>query len=367
MMSTACWHRGYTPEDNHHPWARRTCEAILDEVADALARRYLKIGIHSDLATEPHLTNGLIGLRNILRNVPGYGAQYRIEGGMEMLPRRLAAGLNATEVRLDSPVTRISKDRGGCYVVDVRRGRRTRREAFDSVVVALPYNVLRTIEWSGERLRHAMARHAAHYDHPGHYLRISILFDSPFWRTRCSGSWLMLDAFGGCCVYDERAGDGESGHGVLGWLLAGADALAHCNADDTTLIARAIDSLPTALRLEARGRLVDGRVHRWMGALSGTPGGFPLLDARAAHQPEPIEHDRLAMVGDYLFDSTLNGVFRSADIATDLALAESGDSARRAYCSASRSSSRAFSQSRRTVRSVMSSASAISTSVMPPK
>ena len=57
---------------------------------DPVARKYLKIGAHSDMATEPHLVNGLIGLRNFLKSVPGYGAQYSIEGGMERLAR--AAG-----------------------------------------------------------------------------------------------------------------------------------------------------------------------------------------------------------------------------------------------------------------------------------
>ena len=55
------------------------------------------------MATEPHLTNGLIGLRNFLKSVPGYGAQYSIEGGMEMLPRALAATLRRTHVELDTP------------------------------------------------------------------------------------------------------------------------------------------------------------------------------------------------------------------------------------------------------------------------
>ena len=54
------------------------------------------------------------------------------------------------------------------------------------------------------------------------------------------------------------------------------------------------------------------------GCLDRHAGWFPLRDPRTAHQPEPIEHDRLAMVGDYLFDSTLNVVLRSAEIATDL-------------------------------------------------
>ena len=153
---------------------------------------------------------------------------------------------------------------------------------------------------------------------PGHYLRISILFDQPFWRRLIAGSWVMLDAFGGCCVYDEARVTRRGRPGVLGWLLAGADALSLCNADDRTLIARALESLPDELYAEARRRVVEGKVHRWAGAVSGQPGGFPVRDPRAAHQPEPVEHPGLVVVGDYLFDSTLNGVLRSAQIATEL-------------------------------------------------
>jgi hypothetical protein len=166
-----------------------------------------------------------------------------------------------------------------------------------------------------------MTRHVAHYDRPGHYLRISILFDQPFWRRRIAGSWLTLEAFGGCCVYDEQGG-GARGPGVLGWLIAGRDALALCNDSDESIVARAIESLPDSLRCEAHRLALESRVHRWAGSVSAVPGGVPSRSIRAAHQPEPIEHGRLAVVGDYLFDSTLNGVLRSADIATGLVLSE---------------------------------------------
>ena len=64
--------------------------------------------------------------------------------------------------------------------------------------------------------------------------------------------------------------------------------------------------------------MIEGKVHRWAGAVSGQPGGCPLRDTITAHQPEPLEHPGLVVVGDYLFDSTLNGVLRSAEIATDV-------------------------------------------------
>ncbi|MEY2724262.1 MAG: hypothetical protein RLZZ458_129, partial [Planctomycetota bacterium] len=31
------------------------------------------------------------------------------------------------------------------------------------------------------------------------------------------------------------------------------------------------------------------------------------------HRPEPVEHPRLFLTGDYLFDSTINGVMDSAE------------------------------------------------------
>ena len=237
-----------------------------------------------------------------------------------MLPRRLADRLTATHVELGARVECVSRSRNGGYAVRFRRGRSLLQQDFDAVVLALPYNQLQTIEMAGERLRRAMTSHVAHYDSPGHYLRISILFDKPFWRRVFTGSWVMLDAFGGCCVYDEGARHAAGDHGVLGWLLAGADALSLCNADDRTLVARALDSLPDALHAEACARVVEGKVHRWAGAVSGQPGGFPVRNPRAAHRPEPVEHPGVVVAGDYLFDSTLNGVLRSASIATGLVL-----------------------------------------------
>ena len=193
------------------------------------------------------------------------------------------------------------------------------QQDFDAVVVALPYNRLQDIEWAGERLRRAMARHVADYDRPGHYLRISILFDRPFWRRLIAGSWVMLDAFGGCCVYDERTPHDAGGHGVLGWLVAGADALSLCNADDQTLMARALESLPDELYDASAPAL-----RRRQGASLGRGGERTtgrLSRARPVCRrisPSRSSIAGLVVVGDYLFDSTLNGVLRSAHIATEL-------------------------------------------------
>jgi len=186
------------------------------------------------------------------------------------------------------------------------------------VFIALPHNALGMVEWGGEPLRKAMTRFIAYYDHPGHYLRVSALFQRPFWRTLLRGSWFMLDAFGGCCVYDEGMRYGAGDYGVLSWLLAGNSAASMSNFRDGTLVDLVLDSLPRGLAREGRQTLLEAKVHRWIASVSAQPGGVPIRDYRSAHLPEAEQHPGIFMVGDYLFDSTLNGVLDSAQFATDL-------------------------------------------------
>src|SRR5262249_22978486 len=150
---------------------------------------------------------------------------------------------------------------------------------------------------------------------PAHYLRISILFKEPFWRAQIPGAYFLSDSFGGCCIYDEGARHPCAPSGVLGWLLTGNDAMTLSNCEDRELIDMALDSLPQSLKI-ARPLCLEGRVHRWIGTINALPGGNPVLSLDARHRPDPRNHPGLLLAGDYLFDSTLNGVFDSADYAT---------------------------------------------------
>jgi len=122
----------------------------------------------------------------------------------------------------------------------------------------------------------------------------------------------MLDRFGGCCLYDESARAPDSGTAALGWLLGGAEAERLAARGDEELVSLMLESLPEPLAA-ARGRVLESRVHRWVRAVSALPGGWPPTPLDERHRPEPIEHPGLFVVGDYLFDSTLNGVLDSAD------------------------------------------------------
>jgi monoamine oxidase len=286
----------------------------LSKVPDESARRYLRTLVHSDLATEPHRTSAAYGLQNYLMNDERYMRLYTIEGGIERLPQELAARVDA-RILLREPVVRVERAKDDILrVFSVRHGKMACEE-YDYVVVALPNACIPLIEWGGDALGEAMHRHCAHYDYPAHYLRISVLFREIFWEKILQESYMMLDAFGGCCLYDESSRNGCRPAGVLGWLLAGDEAMIASNHTDEQLIHRAIDSLPSFLQ---RGRelFVEGQVHRWIGSVNGLPGGRPVLDMESRHIPETA-HPNLLAVGDYLFDSTINGVLDSADFAAE--------------------------------------------------
>ena len=313
-ISPAEYYESDWKADNEDPLSRRTFRALLATIKDERARDYVRVCVHSDLATEPHLTSAMYGLQNYLMNEPEYMRLYTIDGGIERLTQELARRVTA-RVRLGHAVTRVERA-GERYAVATRHAGANSREEFDYVVAALPNNWLPAVQWGGAELDHAMYRHHAHYDHPAHYLRVSVLFNSPFWRGAVSGSYFMIDAFGGTCVYDESARTRAGTYGVLGWLLGGEAAATMSNLSDEDLTAAVLDSLPPVLG-DARGQFIEARVHRWVGCVNGMPGGRPLHAPAARHRPEPVGHPGLYVVGDYLFDSTLNGVLDSAELVMD--------------------------------------------------
>lgn len=311
------------PDGASQPCLECRFDTLLDKIAEPAARQYVQHLIHSDLAAETHQTNVPYGLQNYLMNDPSYMHLYGIEGGNERLPQALAERIDA-RVLLEHPVAEVGKSAAGMLRVHSRPASGNRHDDFDFVVIALPHNRLPSVAYGGDTLAAAMARHRADYDYPAHYLRITILFDQPFWRDAFSDSYWMLDRFGGCCLYDESSRDPGCSHGILGWLLGGEAAEQLNELSDDQLIAAALDSLPSFLK---RGRhdFIEGRVHRWKSAVNAIPGGVKPKPLQHRHQPEPVEHGNLFVVGDYLFDSTLNGVLDSAEYVSAWIAAEMAD------------------------------------------
>jgi len=301
-------------ESNADPMTSRSFYDELAQVPDEAARLYLRTLVHSDLATEPHRTSASYGLQNYLMNDASYMRLYTIEGGIERLPQELAVRVEA-KILLREPVVRVERTQYETLRVISQRNGKVASDEYDFVVVALPNACIPLIDWGGDALGEAMHRHCVHYDYPAHYLRVSVLFREIFWEQSLLESYTMLDAFGGCCLYDESSRNGCRSAGVLGWLLAGDAAMVASNLTDEQLITRAMDSLPTFLQ-HGRELFVEGQVHRWIGSVNGLPGGSPVMDMESRHIPEPA-HPNLFAVGDYLFDSTINGVLDSADFVAE--------------------------------------------------
>jgi protoporphyrinogen oxidase/SAM-dependent methyltransferase len=318
QLSPAQYYEGVGKDDNTHAWMSRTGQEVLEEeVDDELARKFFKITSRSDVASEPHLTSGLNALKNFLMDVDGYIELYSIKGGNEKLIEKLAAACTDT-IQLHSRVLKVSRNEDETYRLAIQRNGRIEEQDFDIVIMTLPHNWLATVEFEGELLAPAMVKHLAHFDRPAHYLRVTLLFKEKVWEPHVTDAWWMSDTFGGCCVYVENARHDYPQGGALGWLIAGCDALAYCNLSDEELIAAALDSLPPVMAAQAREAFLEGRVHRWLSSVNAIPGGLPVRSARANHLPEPTQHPGLFVVGDYLYDSTLNGLLDSADIASDL-------------------------------------------------
>jgi protoporphyrinogen oxidase/SAM-dependent methyltransferase len=321
LISPVEYYEGVGAHDNEHPWAYLTCEQLLDqEVDDPTAKRFFKAMARSDLATEAHNTNGLNALKNFVMDIDGYIGLYSIQNGNEQLIDCLRSEVDA-DIQLNHRVLKVGKSDTGRYRLNMMNGKGPETRDFDLVLMCLPHSWLSTMGWEGESLRRSMVKHVAYFDRPAHYLRVSILFDAPFWGDKIPGAWFMSEAFGGCCVYNEGARHDVGKHGVLNWLIAGSDALAFANLGDEALIDAALKSLPAELG-DARAHYMEGRIHRWLSSVNALPGGLPVRDVMTNHRPEPKQHPGIVVVGDYLFDSTLNGLLDSSDAATDIVLTE---------------------------------------------
>ena len=322
MMTPAQYFEGVGRDDNDHPWMFKSgLDVILDEITDEMARRYVRINAHSDIAIGPNETSGLNALKNFLMDYDEYIQYYCVEGGNERIVGKLAEIVKA-KIELYSRVRRVGRTADGRYKLTVvGKDNKETEQVFDFVVVSLPFNWLQTIEWENEDLYRAMGKHFDHYNCPAHYLRVAISFEKPFWNDFVQGSWWMSDQFNGHCVYIESTRYEYGTGGGLNWLIAGSDALALANLPDDHLVRMALDSLPPQMQF-GRQFMVEAKVHRWLNTVNGIPGGRPVRDTQAAHQPEPRQHPGILITGDYLFDSTVNGVLDSADCASDMLMSE---------------------------------------------
>jgi monoamine oxidase/SAM-dependent methyltransferase len=321
MLSPEAFYLSVAETDNANPWGRISGEALLSrEIQDETARRYVRVMAHSDVAASPHQTNGLNFAKNVLMDVDGYMDIYSVIGGNEQIVHGLLKEIDC-EIRLNSVVRAVEPLPDGKYRLEFDENGFRETAIFDYIVLALPLTALSMVHWRSVALQQAIDAHLALFDRPGHYLRATLLFERPFWREHIPTSWWMLDAFDGCCVYDESSRHDLRNLGALAFLIAGNAALGLANVSDERIEQLCLDALPPQLA-EGRDLIVDRRIHRWMASVNAIPGAWPVRRRAENHRPDPTRLPGILIVGDYLFDSTLNGVMDSADAATDIIIAD---------------------------------------------
>jgi phytoene dehydrogenase-like protein len=138
LLSPEEFYKSVREGDNSHPWANLTAEQILaTEIKDEVARRYIRVMSHSDVAAPPHLTKGVNFLKNILMDVDGYLDVYSVVGGNEGIVHRLVDQLDA-EVKLNAPVRSVEPMPDGTYRVEVGKDGVAEVINADFVIVAVP-------------------------------------------------------------------------------------------------------------------------------------------------------------------------------------------------------------------------------------
>ncbi len=238
-----------------HPRAREwdsiTFEAWLqNEVPDALARDLLRAWVAGGFMTKPAHTFSLLqglwviagagGVYELFE--PEQCLAYRIAGGSQLLPLRLAEDLGE-RVIVDAPVRGIRWSEAGVEV-DAGHVRAAGRQA----IVAIPPNLTVGIRFEpalpGWRLRLEQALSQ------GVVIKVLAVYDHPFWREDGLSGQGFAPGQLVREVYDNSPPSGEPG--VLVTFLAGENAEAALRLDPAARRAAVLDGFASYVGDEAR-------------------------------------------------------------------------------------------------------------------
>jgi monoamine oxidase len=216
--------------------------------------------------------------------------RYKIDGGMDRLPRAMAAGLG-DRVRYQSAVMRIARDPGGFRIEFERIGRRERLRA-SRVVCAVPLTTLRRIEreprWSPAK--EALIEQMAYYP----VLRVLAQARTRFWVREGHNGAARTDR--GTEIWDATHDQLGRTRGILGAAVGGAMAREASKLSVAEALEFGIDRVedahPSIRREQPPQRAF---IQRWdldpwaRGAfVAGRPGQMTTLLRHAAEQEDGI-------------------------------------------------------------------------------
>ncbi len=232
-------------------WDSITFEAWLqNEVPDTLARDLLRAWLSGGFLTKPAYTFSLLqglwviagagGIYELFE--PEQCLAYRIAGGSQLLPLRLAEGLGE-RVLVDAPVRGVRWSETG---VEVDAG--DVQAVAKQVIVAIPPNLTAAIRFEpalpGWRMRLEQALSQ------GVVIKVFAVYDHPFWREDGLSGQGFAPGRLVREVYDNSPPSGEPG--VLVTFLAGENAEAAARLDPAVRRAAVLDGFASYVGDEAR-------------------------------------------------------------------------------------------------------------------
>ena len=177
----------------------------------------------------------LLGFSSNPGNFQIFGAsdeRYHIVGGNEKLPKAIAAALK--DVRLNHTLTAIAGKSDGTFDLTLKTGNTSITSNFDRVILAIPFSVLRTLDYSTagfDPLKQTAITQLGY----GKNAKLHLQFDSRYWNTQ--GPW----GIGNGSTYSDtgyqntwdvtRAQDGATG--ILVDYTGGGVPLASYKGDAT--------------------------------------------------------------------------------------------------------------------------------------
>ncbi len=160
--------------------------------------------------------------------------RYHIVGGNEQLPQAIAASLPQGAVQLNTALTAIAGRADGTFDLTLRSGKTTTVENFDRVILAIPFSVLRTLDYSNAGFD-ALKQTAITQLGYGKNAKLQLQFDTRYWYG--PGPW----GIGNGLTYSDtgyqntwevtRAQDGATG--ILVDYTGGGVPLASFKGDPT--------------------------------------------------------------------------------------------------------------------------------------
>ncbi|MER5494364.1 NAD(P)/FAD-dependent oxidoreductase [Streptomyces sp. NPDC002490] len=302
-----------------HPYRPETvlCAAWLAASVDAVAPgtfgRALLSGLHHELLdllavldVRPYLVDGpvqRIDLNRFFAHHQGFAANgrfryffddvvtetssalFRLDGGMDQIPRRLARRLKGP-VRWGQRVLGVHV-RPDAVLVDVRHGLSTRRLACDHVLCTLPFSVLRRMPLTGvEPAKTAVVNDMQYWP----ATKVALHCREAFWeRDGISGGGSFTGGLTRQTYYPPVENDPRLGAALLASYTIGPDADALSEVPRDKLVATVLGELSTMHpELAQPGMVIDAETQIW----GEDPSSRGAASVRWSKEPATAEEER---------------------------------------------------------------------------